>query len=414
MVGMAGRQVLAQLGQADIILSGEPEITFFKEKYVAQGLFASRIIDVSFENVPQYGTETDTILPLNGDLMTAMFLRFDLNVPQGLADFLPQAGLLMIDFVELYSGTQLVERLWGEYMNLLNACQVPTAQQSALTNITGPSTPGAVYIPSTRYTIPLPFSCLAKGLPVVPDMRFRVSLRPSSAFTSPSINSSLNMQFHFLVEYVVLSEKERDWIKKRGPVTYVCESVQRAQYTVPTTTANVRCITNFLHPVKELFFTVKNQVSAKGFDYWFDYSNSSTAGTTTLGFTAAFANVHQLNSMAMYFNEALRIDPTWGTYLYLGTAQFLDYHTRAPIRPFYMYSFSLDPEGPVPTGAVNFGRLKNQYFDFFLKPLPSWNLQPRVLTIWARHYTFLEVNGFETVKNQFDNPGDDGYLLNLP
>jgi hypothetical protein len=414
MVGMAGRQVLAQLGQADIILSGEPEITFFKENYAAQGLYASRVIDVSFETTPRYGTETFTSLPLNGDLMTAIFARFDLNVPQGLTDFLPQAGLLMIDFVELYSGTQLIERLWGEYISLLNGCQVPTSQQSGLVNITGPSTPGAVYIPSTRYTVPLPFTCLAKGMPVTKDLSIRIRLSPSASFTSPVVNSTLNMQFHLLVEYVVLSEREREWIRARGPVTYVCESVQRAEYTVPPSTANVRCVTSFLHPVKELFITVKNQVSAKGYDYWFDYSNSSSAGTTTLGFTAGFANVNQLNSMAMYFNEALRVDPIWGTYLYLGTTQFMDNHTRVPIRPYYMYSFSQDPEGPIPTGSVNFGRLKNQYFDFFLKPLPTWNLQPRNLTIWARHYTFLEVNGFETVRNLFDNRGDDGYILNLP
>jgi len=412
MVGMAGRQVLAQLGQADIILSGEPEITFFKEKYAAQGPYASRIIDITFENTPEYGTDVRTVLPLDGDLMTAMFARFDLPPNLG-TDFLPQAGLLMINFVELYSGTQLLERLWGEYLSILNGCQVPTSQQSGLTAITGQNVPGAVYIPAARYTVPLPFTCLANGLPVAKDLSIRVVLNSSAVFTSPSIVSTLGMQFHLLTEYVVLSEKERAWIQKRGPTVYLCESVQRAEYTVAQTTSNVRCVTNFLHPVKELFFTVKNQVSAVGYDYWYDYSNSSAVATNT-NFTAAFANVNQLNSMAMYFNEALRIDPTWGTYLYLGTAQFMDYHTRVPIRPFYMYSFSLDPEGPRPAGSVNFGRLKNQYFDFFLKPLPSWNLQPRTLTIWARHYTFLEVNGFETVTNLFDNSGDDGYLLNLP
>ena len=271
---MAGRQVLAQLGQADIILSGEPEITFFKEKYAAQGPYASRIIDITFENIPEYGTDVRTVLPLDGDLMTAMFARFDLP-PNLSTDFLPQAGLLMINFVELYSGTQLLERLWGEYLSILNGCQVPTSQQSGLTAITGQNVPGAVYIPAARYTVPLPFTCLSSGLPVAKDLSIRVVLNSSAVFTSPSIVSTLGMQFHLLTEYVVLSEKERAWIQKRGPTVYLCESVQRAEYTVAQTTSNVRCVTNFLHPVKELFFTVKNQVSAVGYDYWYDYSNSS-------------------------------------------------------------------------------------------------------------------------------------------
>ena len=54
---MAGRQVLAQLGRNDIILSGQPDITFFKEEYRAQGLFASRVIDVQFESPPAFGSD---------------------------------------------------------------------------------------------------------------------------------------------------------------------------------------------------------------------------------------------------------------------------------------------------------------------------------------------------------------------
>jgi hypothetical protein len=79
-----------------------------------------------------------------------------------------------------------------------------------------------------------------------------------------------------------------------------------------------------------------------------------------------------------------------------------------------MYSFSQDPENPKPTGSVNFGRIKNQYFDFFLQPMPSWNQQDRIITIWARHYTFLEIDGFKTIKNLFDNNGDNGYFVYLP
>ena len=118
--------------------------------------------------------------------------------------------------------------------------------------------------------------------------------------------------------------------------------------------------------------------------------------------------------MAMYFEGVLRVDPLWASGVYLGTSQFLDYHTRVPTRPFYMYSFSLDPENPDPTGSVNLGRIKNQYFDFFLQPMPGWrNPSDRVLTIWARHYTFLEIDGFKTIKNLFDGKGDDGYIMYL-
>jgi len=173
-------------------------------------------------------------------------------------------------------------------------------------------------------------------------------------------------------------------------------------------------VTDFLHPVKEMFFTIRNSSSTVT-DYWFDYSNTYQGGTSTQAWSNTYSNINHLNSLGIYFEGIQRVNPLWATAIYLGTTQFLDYHTRVPNRPFYMYSFSLDPENPQPTGSVNFGRIKNQYFDFFLRPVPSWRKpSDRVLTLWARHYTFLEVDGFKTIKNVFDGKGDNGYLVYLP
>jgi len=399
---MAGRQLLAQLGQADIILSGQPEITFFKEGYATQGLYASRVIEVSFKNDLNFGTEEQVEIPLNGDLMTSMYLDFTFPISYG-QSFNPQAGLLMINFVELYSGSELIERLWGECIGLLNECQVPTSKQSSLTSILGGGTPGSLFVPTSypfKFTVPLPFQCLRHGLPLVPGMNFRVGLNPTSSFLSGPVPP---VQIKFLTEFIVLSEPERNFIKNRGPTLYLGESIERAQFDVTTQSANVRCVTQFLHPVKELFFTIRNSSSLVP-DYWYDYPN-----TLQGSWSSTFSNINHLNSMAMYFEGVQRVNPTWATSLYLGTTQFLDYHTRVPTRPFYMYSFSLDPENPKPTGSVNMGRIKNQYFDFFLRP----TTKDRILTIWARHYTFLEIDGFKTIKNLFDGKGDDGYLVYL-
>lgn len=394
---MAGRQVLAQLGRADIIMSGQPDITFFLEQYRPQGLFATRVINVQFEKEPQWNTDSTVVLPLNGDLVTAMYARFDVVAPAGAA-FYDSAGTLMIERIELYSGTQLIERLWGEFMTLVNEVEVPQGQQAGLVNLLGGMATGPVNVPLSRYVVPLRFKALESGLPVVPDLQVRVILNGPVDF-SAGPNYTIPMTFNLLVEYVFLSQAERDWISRRGVITRLAENVQRARYLVPAGTSNVRCETNFLHPVKELFVTVQNQ-GATGFDYWLDSSN--IAGPS---YSLNFSNVNQVQSMGMYFNEAQRLDPVIGTNLLLGSAQFIENHTRVPTRPFYMYSFSLDPESPRPSGSVNFGRLKHQYFDFFLAPKANQN---RFLTIWARYYQFLEVDGFKSMRVLFDNMDETG------
>lgn len=391
---MAGRQVLAQLGRNDIILSGQPDITFFKEEYRAQGLFASRVIDVQFESPPAFGSDVTVDLPLNGDLITSMYARFDISPPPG-TSFYDSAGALMIERVELYTGSQLIERLWGEYITLINEVEVPAGQQGGLTNLVGTTLLTGTNAPLSRYTVPLRFSCLERGLPCIPGLKCRVILR-SPSFFSPSGDVFIPLTFRLLTEYVFLGQAEREFISKRGPTVYLCENVERARFLAPAGTSNVRCATNFLHPVKEIFVTIQNQ-NAKGFDYCLDSSNVN-----------GLSNLNQLQSMAMYFNEAQRLDPVIGTYLFLGTAQFIENHTRVPSRPFYMYSFSLDPESPRPSGAVNFGRLKHQYFDLFMSPQNPLIAQNRVVSIWARYYQFLEVTGFKTARVLFDNMDETG------
>ena len=396
---MAGRQVLAQLGRNDVVLSGQPDITLFLEQYKPQGLFATRVVNVQFEKEPAFGTDSTVTLPMNGDLVTAMYARFDISAPPGTA-FYDSAGALMIERAELYIGSQLIERLWGEFITLVNEVEVPWGQQGGLTNMIGGSAVGAVNAPLARYVVPLRFKALERGLPVVPGMQCRIILNNISEFCPTAV--SIPLTFNLLAEYVFLSEAERTAIQKRGPTIYLSENVQRARYLVPAGTSNVRCVTNFLHPVKELFVTIQNQ-NATGFDYWLDSSN--IAGPS---YSNNFSNINQLNSMAIYFNEAQRLDPLIGTNLLLGAAQFIENHTRVPTRPFYMYSFSLDPESPRPSGAVNFGRLKHQYFDLFLARQNPALAQNRIVTIWARYYQFLEVDGFKTMRVIFDNMDETG------
>lgn len=399
---MAGRQVLAQLGRSDIILSGSPDITFFLEVYKPQGVFASRVIQVQFENPPNWNTDQSVELPLHGDLMTAMYACFDLVLPSGTA-FYDSAGTLMINRVELYSGNQLIERLWGEFITLVNDIEYSAGQQPGIINLVGGQALNGTNNPLTNYTVKLPFKCLERGLPVVPGMYFRLVLNDIPDFCATSA-SGITLNFRYLVEYIFLSDDERQYIKNRGTVTYVGESVERARYLVPGGSSNIRCITEFLHPVKELFFTIQNSTSP-GFDYWYDSSN-----ITSNVYFQNYSNINHLNNLGIYFNQAACLEPFLGTTLNLGTAQFIENHSRVPTRPFYMYSFSLDPEGSTPSGALNFGMIKNQYFDFYLVP----SQKQRILTIWARYYQFIEVAGFSRLRVIFDSISDNGTSAFLP
>lgn len=368
---MAARASLAFLGQEDVILSSEPQVTYFVEQYKGWTPFAQRVDAVNFEqNWLSFGAEAWARLPRIGDLVSAMYLKVnfplgDLPVGTSVRD---SVGTLMIQSVELYVGTELVERLWGEHLALKWDLEIPQSKQGSLLELIGKGTT----VPTDAYTIPLPFTVFNKGLPlcaIKEDVVVRLVLRPSSTFTNPSVNLTSQVKANLDVEFTYLSDSEIDFVRQ-NPQLYVFEQVQKAEFFLPLGVNQTTCPLNFVNPVKEMFFVIQND-TAGGYDY-----SNVTGGTTD-----------QLSSLILYFNSTDRISADIGSPVFLRNLQALEFHTRQPGYLFYMYSFSLDPESDIPTGHVNFSRIDKQNLVLNLNP----SLANRYVTIYALSYNFLLV-----------------------
>jgi hypothetical protein len=377
---MAGRASLSFLGQEDISLSGEPQVTYFIEKYQGQTPFASRVDRVIFdEQGVSFGSENHRILPRNGDLITGMTLYTAFpNTPAGVT-VLDSVGTLMFQYVELYIGTELIERLYGEYIEMMFDLTIPKGKQPGLTFLDGKN---LTYqsAPQLAYTVPLPFSTFKKGLPLCAfkeDVTLRIVWNPSTYFTVPPTLVTTPFTAQLNIEYTYLSEKEIEFMRK--PRTQIFEQIQLNQFFAPRGTNFVQCSLNFYNPVKELFFVLQ-QDSARGYDY----SNTATVAASS----GAIGTGDLLAQLELDFNTTERIATNVGSPQFLRIIQGLEFHTRVPDRLFYMYSFSLDPEGDSPTGSVNLSRIKNQNLFLGINPTPT-NVNIRV---YAASYNFLETS----------------------
>ena len=373
---MASRASLAFLGQEDIALSVDPQVTYFKEKYEGSSLFASRLDKVQFDNdVLVLGGENFIELPRSGDLITEMYLK--VFPPQSLKASVVEDpfGTLFISHVELYIGSTLVERIYGEFIAMKYDIEVPQGKQPALKALIGKGST----VCASSYTIPLPFSLLEKGIPICAfkePVTFRIITNPSSTFTVPPIDIVEPVSSFLHVEYTYLGQKEVDYIRKT-PRNHIVEQVQLAEFAAPLGALNVRCNLGFSNIVKELFFVVQND-TALGYDFLAD--NSS--------------NVQQIANLELFFNSTERISTDVGTPLFLRVIQGLEFHTRVPSYYFYMYSFSLDPESKRPSGGVNMSRIQNQILKLNLNPSAS----SRAIRVYATNYNFLQVaNGSATI-----------------
>jgi hypothetical protein len=187
-------------------------------------------------------------------------------------------------------------------------------------------------------------------------------------FTTPAVNISSPFDAYLDTEYTYISDQEINFIQSK-PQTYLIEQVQREEFFAPQGVNQIQCFTDFINPVKELFFVFQNDTSS-GYDYTTDGTNE------------------QMNKLVLLFNTTERISKDVGSSVFLRIIQPLEYHTRIPSRIFYMYSFSIDPELDEYTGSVNMSQIKNQIFQFTLNPSPA----NRYIRLYAVSYNFLQVN----------------------
>jgi hypothetical protein len=295
-----------------------------------------------------------------GDIARTMYLRvtWPSDAPTTVQ---PSAGTAMIERVELSYKDQLIERLYGETMYILGDIGVTQTKQTALSNLVGTGTTTAL----STYHIPLPFSILKKGLPLLaleePPM-FRVVFQPSTFFTNSIYTNPIDVSL--FVEYVYVSEPERDWFKK-NELAYLTQSFQRLEVRLPVNPAQTTftILSEFVNDVKELFWVIQSDAASNVYDY------------------------DQLVSLRLALNGVDRITPDFATGQYLNVAQPLEYHIRTPTGRYYMYSFGLEPEGDQPTGQVNMSKITRQQHDLTLAP----STFARSVRIYAWSYNIFRV-----------------------
>jgi hypothetical protein len=294
--------------------------------------FSHQVTRLQFPKDVHFGDDISIWIAKVGDVaLGTMYLRVDWPVASPVDD---SAGTRMIEFVEIRYENDLLERHYGESLELMNDLTVTTGKQPVLTTLLGKgltSNLSAYYI-RMPFRLNLPLCALDKA-PV-----FRVKLRPSQEFST--LNWTETIKVNLFIDYVYVTKAERDYFKT-AKIDYLTHTIQRLQFTVGANITKSTFLSEFTRPVKELYWVIQTDGSAA-----YDYTN--------LG-------AEQLESLRLQLNGTDIILPEIGTPLFLRTIQGLESHTRVPDRQFYMYTFALDPEHPdQSTGSVNMSAMTRQ------------------------------------------------------
>ena len=376
-----GLMQLVAYGAQDIYLTGNPQITFFKVVYRRHTNFAVESIEQTFNGQADFGKRVTATISRNGDLIQQMYLEVITPALGSSCKLTYGVGNALVKQAEIEIGGQLIDRQYGDWMNIWTELTTPSGKRAGYDNMVG-NTCGADQIGTIdgnikqRFYVPLQFWFNRNpglALPLIAlqyhEVKLNLELRNAADLVNGAttiITSGLTCKLY--VDYIYLDTDER---RRFAQVSheYLIEQVQftgAESFANGDTNKNVTL--NFNHPVKELIWA-HTQVPNATTGYstgnrWFHYSgkNSASTGTNIDSFTTALL---QLNG-----HDRFSVRPAD----YFRKAQTYEHHTRVPRvgvdlglngaagdrqQFIYCYSFALSPEEHQPSGTCNFSRIDN-------------------------------------------------------
>ena len=330
-----GLMQLVAYGAQDIYLTGNPQITFFKVVYRRHTNFAVESIEQTFNGSADFGRRVTATISRNGDLIQQMYL--EVSLPAGSetdgAKWTYGVGNALVQKAEIEIGGQLIDRHYGEWMNIWTELSVPEGKRVGYDDMVGNATSdahqqGGVAADSAADKLYVPFQFWFNrnpglALPLIALQYHEVKLNLEIRSLADLLDSaatpngaSLSGGCKLYVDYVYLDTDER---RRFAQVSheYLIEQVQfTGDESVGSTTQKKNFTLNFNHPVKELIWVhvTSDNTSDKR---WFNFDNNN-----------GDSNDDTFTSCKLQLNGHDRFSERDASYF--RKVQNLDHHTRVP------------------------------------------------------------------------------------
>jgi hypothetical protein len=353
--GRGGLIQLAAYGAEDLVLTSDPETSFFKNNYQRHVNFSIESINLLFTDIPGFGKTNYITIRRSGDLLSRLYLELTLPSDPSLVNsyWTNRIGFNIINKVEFYIGKKLIDRMYGVWMHIWTELTHTTDMKSILNNMIGTKandgeTNGLSCTTSHKLIIPLLFSfCRNTGLSLPLNairnnqditLKFFFETKDNCIQTGNAPSDDISL-VSIWADYVFL-ETEQNRLYLQKPLEYLIEVNQHLERNLITGgTKSIRL--PFTLPCKELFWCVYNLNTTK--DKFTNFTNDG--------------NISMVNNMQLQFNtknvfSSKALDNNYFNYI-----QPYNYHKGCPDLGVNCFSFAIKPEEHSPSGFINFSRL---------------------------------------------------------
>ncbi len=421
MTGGAVLQLVAY-GAQDVYLTGNPQITFFRQVYRRHSNFSMEWVPQRDMNSNgQFGHRMEVVIDRVGDLLGAMHLEVAvpplMQVQTGLnASGQPQNSTwvgfcnsfmhAVIESVEMQIGGQVIDKQYGDWLEIWSELAIDESQQFGYRQMIGkwntdialqcnakPDTCRDLY----RFRVPLQFWFNRHPglyLPLLAlqyhEVRFVFNIRAPADLIKSDVYLSNPVaadgkpwnarDIVLWTNYVYLDTDERRKFVQNSH-EYLIEQIQyNIGLGIPDRAESFTAQMEFNHPMKEMIWVIPDVTAC-------ELSGNSLTGNEYFKYSPN--GLDTFNTAKLVFNGNDRFDAKHAEYF--RNAQTFEHHTRIPRKFIYVYSFGLKPEEIQPSGSCNASRIDDIRINITFGGDACCLNSNRQLRLYARNYNVLRI-----------------------
>ena len=382
--GKGGLIQLAAYGAEDLVLTADPEISFFSNIYMRHVNFAIESINLLFTDIVGFGKTNYITIRRSGDLLSRLYLELTLPYDISLTTsyWTNRIGFNIINKVEFYIGKKLIDRMYGIWMHIWVELTHTTDMKQLLSNMIGTTsnngnsdglictTPHTLIIPLFFYFCrnpgcAIPLNAIRHNQDLTLKFFFEKKTNCFHTGNSPNddfINASIWADYVFLE-----TDENRLYVQK--PLEYLIEVNQHFERNL-ITSGNKSIRLPFTLPCKEL--------------YWIIYNNNRTGDKFTDMTYNINNNISMLDNMQLMFNTKNVFSSGARDSVYFNYIQAYQHHKGFPDVGINCYSFAIYPEQYSPSGFINFKKLSTAVMNITTK-------ENGFIHIFAFSYNILKI-----------------------
>lgn len=438
-----GTLQLIYVGEQNIYVTQNPEITFFKTIYKRHTNFAIDTVREYFTTKIGYGQQVKCKLSKNGDLLNKLGIYIKLsNLNQQAKSCEPcennnnclctcpkclfgteenniiygycnAIGHVLLDWIEIWIGGKIIDKHYGEWLEIWTELTQTSEKRLGYYEMIGKKDPLSYTVDSfnEEMEIFVPFNfwfCrnIGLSLPVLAliyqDVDIIIKIREFDQCWVSNIpgvpRPKATIDGYLFADYIYLSMDERHNFYQESHI-YLIEQLQRNENNHSDfNSGNLNVDLYFNHLVKEMIWFVQRQDVIGPPDGVWPEDCSYPKGNDHFNYTTA--RIPRLSKLTETFDSArLLLSGTDRTYewpaWYYRLYQNYYYHTRIPTANYlYVLSFGYSPEEHQPTGELNFSVVDNARLIIkLLNKCREREPYPVHSRIYATNYNILLITG---------------------